>query len=91
MEFMEDSREYKAAMALESAISDLNFKPERFAKACCNHMHKTNQQTLFRVMMALIKAYGDPDRVTDPRNRASKEISVRILEALGNDTYIPFI
>lgn len=89
MDSLEQSREYKAAMALEDAINDLGWDEKKFAQACMT-MHRTLQQTLFRTIVAVLKQYADPDRSVDLRNQASKEGSQKLMEVLDS-LYIPFI
>lgn len=84
-----NSREYKAAMALEDAINDFGWDPKKFAKACTT-MHRTLQQSLFRTLVAVLREYADPNRSVDPRNEASKEGSRRLMEVI-DEMYIPFI
>lgn len=89
MDSLEQSREYKAAMALEDAINDLGWDEKKFAQACMT-MHRMLQQTLFRTIVAVLKQYADPDRSVDLRNQASKEGSQKLMEVLDS-LYIPFI
>lgn len=84
-----NSREYKAAMALEDAINDFGWNPKKFAQACTT-MHRTLQQSLFRTLVAVLREYADPNRSVDPRNEASKEGSRKLLEVI-DEMYIPFI
>lgn len=86
---LEQSREYKAAMALESAVNSFSFTPRRFAEAL-PYMHRTNQQSIFRLVMAIIAFMADDNYRTDRRNQASHDISKRLAEAVGAD-HIPFI
>lgn len=55
--------------------------------------HRTLQQTVFGLMMATIKEWAkeaDTGRY-DLRNEATVKMSKKIMDALGDDTYIPFI
>ena len=49
-ERLEQSREYKAAKALEQALNDTGFSPERFAETL-PFFHKTLEQTFFRLTL----------------------------------------
>lgn len=89
MENLKQTREYKAAMALEDAINDMGWDERKFAQACTT-MHRTLQQTLFRTIVAVLRQYADPERCTDPRNEASKEGSRKLMEVIDS-LYIPFI
>ncbi len=84
-----ESREYKAAKALEDSINDMSWNPKEFAEATLT-FHRTLQQTLFRTLVAVLREYADPNRSVDPRNEASKDGSRKLLEVIGT-LYIPFI
>lgn len=86
---LEQSREYKAAMALEAAINDMGWDERKFAQSCTT-MHRTLQQTLFRTIVAVLREYADNKRSVDPRNEASKEGSRKLMEVIDT-LYIPFI
>ncbi len=83
----QNSREYKAAMDLETALNSFSWNPKMFAVST-QHMHRTLQQTLFRTMVETMKVYAKMN--TDLRNQASKEGAEKILQVL-NETYAPFI
>lgn len=89
MDNIEQSREYKAAKALEDAINDMGWDERKFAYACTT-FHRTLQQTLFRTLVGVLREYADPNRSVDPRNEASKEGSRKLMEVIDN-LYIPFI
>jgi hypothetical protein len=82
-------REFQAAQALENALNDFCWNPKKFAKACTG-FHRTLQQSLFRSIVEILKAYADENRSTDARNEASKEGSQKLLEVL-NEIHAPFI
>lgn len=84
-----ESREYKAAKALEDSINDMSWNPKEFAEATLT-FHRTLQQTLFRTLVAVLREYADPNRSVDPRNEASKNGSRKLLEVIDT-LYIPFI
>lgn len=84
-----ESREYKAAKALEDSINYMSWNPKEFAEATLT-FHRTLQQTLFRTLVAVLREYADPNRSVDPRNEASKDGSRKLLEVIGT-LYIPFI
>lgn len=89
MDSLEQSREYRAAKALENAINDMGWDERKFAQACTT-MHRTLQQTLFRTIVEVLKQYADPNRSVDSRNEASKEGSRKLMEVIDS-MYIPFI
>ena len=84
-----ESREYKAAKALEDSINDKSWNPTDFADATLTS-HRTLQQTLFRTLVAVLREYADPNCSVDPRNEASKDGSRKLLEVIDT-LYIPFI
>ena len=84
-----ESREYKAAKALEDSINDMSWNPKEFAEATLT-FHRTLQQTLFRTLVAVLREYADHNRSVDPRNEASKDGSRKLLEVIDT-LYIPFI
>ena len=84
-----ESREYKAAKALEDSINDMSWNTKEFAEATLT-FHRTLQQTLFRTLVAVLREYADPNRSVDPRNEASKDGSRKLLEVIDT-LYIPFI
>ena len=49
-----ESREYKAAKALEDSINDMSWNPKEFAEATLT-FHRTLQQTLFRTLVAVLR------------------------------------
>ena len=87
---LEQSREYKAAKALEYAMNDFGFKPERFAESL-TYFHKTLEQTFFRTVKASILAMAarKPSMIDD-RNRASYEMC-QMLVSILDDVRLPFI
>ena len=84
-----ESREYKAAKQLEDAINDMGWNPKAFAQATTT-FHRTLQQSLFRTIVEVLKAYADENRSTDPRNAASKEGSQKLMKVL-EEIHAPFI
>lgn len=89
-ERLEQSREYKAAKALEQALNDTGFSPERFAETL-PFFHKTLEQTFFRTIKACIIAMAKRESCRiDSRNQASYEMC-RMLTPMLEDTDLPFI
>lgn len=86
---LEQSREYKAAKMLENAVNDYSFNPKRFAETL-PYMHRTLQQSIFRLVAAIITFMADDGYRTDDRNQASHDISKKLVEILKEE-YIPFI
>lgn len=86
---LEQSREYKAAKMLENAVNDYSFNPKRFAETL-PYMHRTLQQSIFRLVVAIINFMADDGYRTDERNQASHDISKKLVRILQNE-YIPFI
>ena len=80
----------KAAKALEQALNDTGFSPERFAETL-PFFHKTLEQTFFRTIKACIIAMAKRESCRiDSRNQASYEMC-RMLTPMLEDTDLPFI
>lgn len=87
---LQESEEYKTAMLLSKALNNMSFNPENFVQAI-PYMHRTLQQSLFRLLAKIICFMGDETKYhTDPRNQASHDISKKLVEVL-KDEHIPFI
>ena len=74
----EDTREYKAAKALEDALNDIGWSPVKFAESVTT-FHRTLQQTLMRTIVEVIKKCGSEEYGTDLRNRATKALCKDII------------
>ena len=89
-ENLEDSREFKAARALEDAINSFSFNPDRFAEAI-PYMHRTLQQNFFRLVRSCVckMANAESWRI-DPRNEASHRMCEAIAEPMSEYS-LPYI
>ena len=89
-ENLEDSREFKAARALEDAINSFSFNPDRFAEAI-PYMHRTLQQNFFRLVRSCVckMANAESWRI-DPRNEASYRMCKAIAEPMSEYS-LPYI
>ena len=87
---LEDSREFKAARALEDAINSFSFNPDRFAEAI-PYMHRTLQQNFFRLVRSCVckMANAESWRI-DPRNEASHKMCKAIAEPMSEYS-LPYI
>ena len=87
---LEDSREFKAARALEDAINSFSFNPDRFAEAI-PYMHRTLQQNFFRFVRSCVfkMANAESWRI-DPRNEASHKMCKAIAEPMSEYS-LPYI
>lgn len=87
---LEDSREFKAARALEDAINSFSFNPDRFAEAI-PYMHRTLQQNFFRMVRSCVckMANAESWRI-DPRNEASHKMCKAIAEPMSEYS-LPYI
>lgn len=91
IENLKKTREYKAAMALEDALNDTCFNYENFAQSV-QFMHPTLQQSLFRLIRAVIKEQAREDRYFDGRNQASHEMAKKLFNTLENQCVcLPYI
>ena len=77
IENLKKTREYKAAMDLENALNDSCFNYDNFANSI-QFMHPTLQQSLFRLIRAVIKEQAREDRYFDGRNKASHEMAKKL-------------
>lgn len=73
IEKFKETRECKAAAALEDAVNDMLFSPTKFAQAV-TMWHPTLQQTFGRVIAAVITKYATEDIYTDGRNQAFSDM-----------------
>ena len=87
---LEDSREFKAARALEDAINSFSFNPDRFAEAI-PYMHRTLQQNFFRLVRSCVCKMANVElwRI-DPRNEASHKMCKAIAEPMSEYS-LPYI
>ena len=87
---LEDSREFKAARALEDAINSFSFNPDRFAEAI-PYMHRTLQQNFFRLVRSCVckMANAESWRIA-PRNEASHKMCKAIAEPMSEYS-LPYI
>ena len=87
---LEDSREFKAARALEDAINSFSFNPDRFAEAI-PYMHRTLQQNFFRLVRSCVcKMANSESWRIDPRNEASHKMCKAIAEPMSEYS-LPYI
>lgn len=86
---LQQTREYQAAKMLANAVNDYSFNPKRFAETL-PYIHRTLQQSIFRLVVALINFMADDGYRTDERNQASHDISKKLAEILKEE-HIPFI
>lgn len=87
---LEDSREFKAARALEDAINSFSFNPDRFAEAI-PYMHRTLQQNFFRLVRSCVSKMANAEswRI-DLRNEASHKMCKAIAEPMSEYS-LPYI
>lgn len=86
-----DNRELELASQVENAINDYGFDNKKFASAIPN-MHRTLQQSFWRLIRECIKVYADENFGTDDRNRASHLEAMEMMNYLNEKgRAIPFI
>lgn len=88
-ENLDQTREFQAAKTLASAVNDYSFNPKRFAETL-PYIHRTLQQNIFRLLVAIIEFMADDNYRIDLRNQASHEISKKLAVILERE-HIPFI
>ncbi len=88
-ERLEQSREYKAAKALEQALNDTGFSPERFAETL--HFSIDLGTDIFQNNKGMYYRHGKTSSQCriDSRNQAS--YGIRMLAPMLEDTDLPFI
>ena len=64
----EITREQIALDALDNAINNCGFNPQRFAEATTN-WHRYTQNELFKLALCIIRVYGSKSYRHDLRNR----------------------
>lgn len=91
LEQLKQSREYKAAEAMETALNSMSWNPEKFAKSF-TIWHRTLQQEFFRTIVATIQVAASEDYGFDLRNKGTHEIAKKIVDSGALDNYyLPFI
>lgn len=85
------SKEYQLAKQMEDVANNLSFDPRKVAEVIpC--MHRTLQQSIWRMLRAMIEVYGSEDYRYDLRNQASHEEAKAMLDYLKeHGRYIPMI
>ena len=90
-EELKQSREYKAAENMESALNLMGWKPKKFAESFTT-WHRTLQQAFFRTIVAIIKIAASEEYGFDQRNQGTHEAAKRIVESgVLDEIYLPFI
>lgn len=74
------SKEYSTTILLEQAVNDYSWSPQKFAESV-SHKHKTNQQTLMRTIVAVIRLMGNNTYCVDQRNKATHELCRKIINS----------
>ena len=91
MEKLKESKEYKALDALSDACNDFSFKAEKFAKGI-SLQHRTLQQKLCSMAVAIIKEMGSEGYMYDGRNEASVKFCKELVESgMLDKAYFPCI
>lgn len=91
IERLKESREYKAAEALESALNSMSWNPNKFAQSFTT-WHRTLQQEFFRTIVAVIVITASDEYGFDLRNEGSHEAAKRIIHSGALDEIsLPFI
>ena len=86
-----NTKEYKGARELESAMNDYSWSPQKFAESI-GLCHKTIQQVFMRTIVAVIKNMGSDGYGVDLRNKASHELCIKIVSSgIPYDTSLPMV
>lgn len=73
--------EKELAQAIETAVNNYSFNPKKVASQV-PMMHRTLQQSVYRLCKAIIEVIGADDYATDPRNQASHNEAKAMLNYL---------
>lgn len=85
------NKEQELAKQVETALNTCSFNPKQFA-AAIPKMHRTNQQSLWRLIKECVKVIADDKTGHDDRNMASYLEAKEMLEYLNNHgRHIPFV
>lgn len=69
------------AEAMENAVNNFSFNPKKVAEQV-PLMHRTLQQSIYRLCRAIIEVMGADDYATDPRNQAAHDDAKAMLAYL---------
>lgn len=87
----ENNKEQELAKHVENALNTFGFNPKVFA-AAIPKMHRTNQQSLWRLIKECVKVIADEKTGHDERNMASHLEAKEMLEYLNkHGRHIPFV
>lgn len=85
------NKEQELAKQVETALNSYSFNPKLFAEAIPT-MHRTLQQSLWRLIKECIKVIADENTGHDDRNMASHQEAKEMLEYLKlHGRHIPFV
>ena len=73
--------EKELADAMENAVNNFSFNPKKVAEQV-PLMHRTLQQSIYRLCRAIIEVMGADDYATDPRNQAAHDDAKAMLAYL---------
>lgn len=83
--------EIELAKTIEEAVNNYGFSPQKVA-AQVPMMHRTLQQSVYKLCKAIIEVMGADDFATDPRNQALHDEAKAMLAYLKeHGKYIPMI
>lgn len=90
---MRDANEAREAAQAADALTDyvnvLGRRYDRFVVAILAS-HRTLQQNIMRMFMQLVKAWSEV-QFTDMRNEGTVTLAKRIMEAVGDEVYLPHV
>lgn len=87
----ENSKEYKLAKEIESAINDYGFNNKKFAETL-GTFHKTLESNFTRLLVECVRYLASDNRYIDGRNRNSQKVAKILNDALEqNDWCLPYI
>ena len=86
----EENKSVLLAKQVSIGINSFSFSEKDFCTTMRNE-HRTLQQNFTRLCLEWLKTCSKPDYATDGRNQASHDVAKQIVDAVGEDLYVPFI
>ena len=78
------------AEAFGDAVGTFGYKPDEFIKGFCSQ-HRTTQQSIMRVIFALIEYVASDEYRHDGRNQQTHKVSKQVLAGYNKEVYNEFI
>ena len=79
----------KMAEELEDFVNNMSMDEKAFAD-CVMNFHRSLQQSTMRLFLSVIQRFSEQKNY-DLRNEKTVMLSKKIMEAVGDDKYLPFV